>query len=60
MPHPPLAAPALPTGTSSNSGTPGSTSAPRDRLLAVQSYRAKVGGHYPICGWVEGAAAEAR
>lgn len=31
----------------------------RDRLLAVQLYRGKVGGAYPICGWVEGAAAEA-
>ncbi|MHB0857274.1 MAG: uroporphyrinogen decarboxylase family protein [Anaerolineae bacterium] len=35
--------------------------APRtlDRLQAVQLYRARVGGYYPICGWVEGAAAEA-
>ena len=32
---------------------------PRDRLLAIQEYRRRVGGHYPICGWVEGAAAEA-
>jgi len=32
---------------------------PRDRLQAVQLYRQRVGGHYPICGWVEGAAAEA-
>lgn len=31
----------------------------RDRLLGVQLYREKVGGYYPICGWVEGAAAEA-
>ncbi|MHB1293585.1 MAG: uroporphyrinogen decarboxylase family protein [Anaerolineae bacterium] len=35
--------------------------APRtlDRLRAVQRYRERVGGYYPICGWVEGAAAEA-
>jgi MtaA/CmuA family methyltransferase len=32
---------------------------PRDRLLAIQEYRRRVGGHYPICGWVEGAVAEA-
>ncbi len=31
----------------------------RDRLQAVALYRQRVGGHYPICGWVEGAAAEA-
>jgi MtaA/CmuA family methyltransferase len=31
----------------------------RDRLLAIQLYRQRVGGYYPICGWVEGAAAEA-
>jgi len=31
----------------------------RDRLLAIQAYRERVGGQYPICGWVEGAAAEA-
>jgi len=31
----------------------------RDRLLAIQLCRQKVGGQYPICGWVEGAAAEA-
>lgn len=31
----------------------------RDRLLAIQAYRQRVGGQYPICGWVEGAAAEA-
>jgi MtaA/CmuA family methyltransferase len=30
-----------------------------DRLRAVQLYRRQVGGYYPICGWVEGAAAEA-
>ncbi len=38
---------------------PWETERTRDRLLAVQSYREKVGGLYPICGWVEGAAAEA-
>jgi len=32
---------------------------PRDRLLAIQLYREKVGQHYPICGWIEGATAEA-
>jgi len=32
---------------------------PRDRLQAIQLYRQRAGGHYPICGWVEGAAAEA-
>jgi MtaA/CmuA family methyltransferase len=31
----------------------------RDRLQGVQLYRAKVGGHYPICGWIDGAAAVA-
>jgi MtaA/CmuA family methyltransferase len=31
----------------------------RDRLQALQLYRERVGGHYPICGWIEGAAAEA-
>jgi MtaA/CmuA family methyltransferase len=31
----------------------------RDRLSAIQGYRERVGGQYPICGWVEGAAAEA-
>jgi MtaA/CmuA family methyltransferase len=29
----------------------------RDRLLGVQLYREQVGGRYPICGWIEGAAA---
>jgi MtaA/CmuA family methyltransferase len=32
---------------------------PRDRLQAIALYRQKVGGYYPIVGWVEGAAAEA-
>jgi len=32
---------------------------PRDRLQAIQLYRQRVGGYYPIVGWVEGAAAEA-
>ena len=31
----------------------------RDRLQAIDLYRQRVAGHYPICGWVEGAAAEA-
>jgi len=31
----------------------------RDRLQAIALYRQKVGGYYPIVGWVEGAAAEA-
>jgi len=31
----------------------------RDRLLAVQLYREKVGGYYRIVGWIEGAAASA-
>lgn len=31
----------------------------RDRLLAVRSYKAEVGGECSILGWVEGAAAEA-
>ncbi len=30
-----------------------------DRLLALEQMRARVGGFYPIGGWVEGAAAEA-
>jgi MtaA/CmuA family methyltransferase len=38
---------------------PWSAERTRDRLLAVQLYRQQVAGHYPICGWVEGAAAEA-
>ena len=31
----------------------------RDRLQAVELYREKVGGYYPVFGWVEAAAAEA-
>jgi MtaA/CmuA family methyltransferase len=30
-----------------------------DRLRAVELFRERVGGCYPICGWVEGPAAEA-
>lgn len=30
-----------------------------DRLRAVQLYRQRVGGYYPICGWVDGAVAVA-
>ncbi|MHB1354773.1 MAG: uroporphyrinogen decarboxylase family protein [Anaerolineae bacterium] len=30
-----------------------------DRLRGVQLYRQRVGGYYPICGWVDGAAAVA-
>jgi MtaA/CmuA family methyltransferase len=35
--------------------------APRtlDRIRAVTLYREKAGDHYPICGWIEGAAAAA-
>jgi MtaA/CmuA family methyltransferase len=30
-----------------------------DRIRAVELYQQKAGGHYPVCGWVEGAAAAA-